>query len=179
MKLLKSYKLIYIFAIVLLTQANCCEGDFDTEPKYPKNVKGRPEYEWLVTVSAEQFNKNAVGSGWKWKSTERITENGETEAFVFVGNGYPLEYYFTPDSVWIFRYYQDRNIRQCSSFVYDETENLVVSPLIKYMQICRLDSSWMMTIEQAGDMGYFVNYYDRMLPFELNARMLGFEPVAE
>ena len=179
MKLLKSYKLIYVFTIVLLTQAMTCEGDFDREPKYQKNAKGRPEYEWLVTVSADQFNKDAIGSGWKWKTTERITEEGETEAFVFVGNGYPLEYYFTPDSVWIFRYYQDRNLRQCSTFVYDETENLVESPLIEYMQIRDLDSSRMITIEQAGDMGYFVNYYDRMLPFELNARMLGFEPIAE
>jgi hypothetical protein len=47
------------------------------------------------------------------------------------------------------------------------------------MQICSLDSSRLTTIEQAGGMGYFVNHYERMLPFELNARMLGFEPVAE
>jgi len=179
MKLLRYYKLMSIFAIVLLTQAMTCEGDFDREPKYPKNAKGRPEYELLVTVSAEQFNKEAVGCGWKWKKTERITEDGNSEAFVFVGNGYPLEYYFMPDSVWIFRYYQDRNLRQCSTFIYDETENLVVSPLIEYMQICSLDSSRLTTIEQAGGMGYFVNHYERMLPFELNARMLGFEPVAE
>lgn len=177
MKSSNYYKLVYIFAFALLTQATTCEGEYDGVPMYPKNAKGRPEYEWLVTVSAEQFNKYAVGSGWKWRKTERITEAGMTEVFYFAGNGYPLEYFFTSDSVWIFRYYQDRNLRQCSTFVYDETENQVVSPIIEYMQICKLDSSWMMTTEQAGNMGYFVNYYDRMMPFELNARMLGFEPV--
>ena len=154
-----------------------CEGDIDTEPIYPMNAKGHPEYKWLVTVSAEQFNKYAVGSGWKGKNTERITEAGTTESFVFTGNGYPMEYYFTQDSVWIFRYYQDRNLRQCTTFSYDETENLVESPGIAYMQICSLDSLRMMTIEHAGYMGYLVNHYERMMPFELNARMLGFEPV--
>lgn len=177
MRISKCYKLVYIFAFALLTQATYCEGDYDREPKYPKNAKGRPEYKWLVTVSADQFSKYAVGSGWKWKSTERITEEGKAEAFTFVGNGYPSEYYFTSDSVWIFRYYQDRNLRQCSTFVYDETENLVLSPLIEYMQICNLGNSWMMTVERAGEIGYVVNYYDKMMPFELNARMLGFEPV--
>ena len=112
---------------------------------------------------------------WKWKNTERITEAGTTESFVFTGNGYPMEYYFTQDSVWIFRYYQDRNLRQCTTFRYDETENLVESPGIAYMQICSLDSLRMMTIEHAGYMGYLVNHYERMMPFELNARMLGFE----
>ncbi len=177
MKFRNNYKLVYIFAFALLTQAMKCEGDIDSEPIYPTNVKGRPEYKWLVTVSAEQFNKYAVGTGWKWTNTERITEAGTTESFMFTGNGYPMEYYFTSDSVWTFRYFQDRNLRQRSTYSYDETENLVESPGIAYMQICSLDSLRMMTIEQAGYMGYLVNHYERMMPFELNARMLGFEPV--
>ena len=44
MKLLRYYKLMLIFAIVLLTQAMTCES-FDIEPKFPKNAKGHPEYE--------------------------------------------------------------------------------------------------------------------------------------
>ena len=79
----------------------------------------------------------------------------------------------------MFSYYQDRNVRQCSTYDYDETENQVNSPLIEYMQICSLNAKSMQTIEQVGGIGYFVNVYEVMMPFELNARMLGFEPVAE
>ena len=47
------------------------------------------------------------------------------------------------------------------------------------MQICSLSAKSMETIEQVEGIGYFVNEYEVMMPFELNARMLGFEPVAE
>lgn len=179
MKLSKCYKLVYIFAIVVLTQAMTCENFDESETMFHKNANGRPEYNWLNTVKARQFNENAVGKGWKWKSSSRITDDGKTEEFVFAGSGYPKEYYFTPDSVWVFSYYQDRNLRQCSTYGYDETENQVNSPLIEYMQICSLNAKSMQTIEQVGGIGYFVNVYEVMMPFELNARMLGFEPVAE
>ena len=179
MKLSKCYKLVYIFAIVVLTQAMTCENFDESETMFHKNAKGHPEFNWLTTVNAEQFNKKVVGKGWKWKSSSRITDDGKTEEFVFAGNGNPKEYYFTPDSVWVFSYYQDRNLRQCSTYDYDETENQVNSPLIEYMQICSLNAKSMETIEQTGDIGYFVNEYEVMMPFELNARMLGFEPVTE
>ena len=173
--MMKYYKLMQIFCFALLTQAMDCGEDFGESPnQYSKNQEGRPEYQWIVTISADRFNSHVVGRGWKWKRAMRITEEGAVEALAYTGNGYPRDYYFTADSVVVFEYYKDQNVRHGGTYSYDETRNTVVSPLIEYMQISGL-SGRMMTVEWCGSIGYVENYYEEMLPHELNAQMLGFK----
>lgn len=174
---MKYYKLMIVFAFVLLTQAMQCNEDYENEPLYPKNAEGKPEYIYLNTVSAKRFNRYAVRNGWKWSGSFRITEEGNLEKFVFTGNGNPVEYYFTSDSVIAFRYYQDRNVRWRDTYQYDETKNQLNIPSIEYMQVTSLDSLSMETIESVEGIGFFLNFYERMMPFELNARMLGFDEI--
>jgi hypothetical protein len=168
-----------VFAFVLLTQAMQCNEDYENEPLYPKNAEGKPEYIYLNTVSAKRFNRYAVRNGWKWSGSFRITEEGNLEKFVFTGNGNPVEYYFTSDSVIAFRYYQDRNVRWRDTYQYDETKNQLNIPSIEYMQVTSLDSLSMETIESVEGIGFFLNFYERMMPFELNARMLGFDEIKQ
>lgn len=175
---MKYYKLMIVFAFVLLTQAMQCE-DYEDEPLYPKNAEGKPEYIYLNTISAKRFSQYAVRNGWKWNSSYRITEEGDVEEFVFAGNGNPMEYYYTSDSVIVFKYYQDRNVRWRDSFQYDETNNLLNIPSIEYMQVTSLDSLSMEAVEYVEGVGFFLNYYKRMMPFELNARMLGFDEIKQ
>lgn len=176
---MKYYKLMIVFAFVLLTQAMQCNEDYENEPLYPKNAEGKPEYIYLNTVSAKRFNRYAVRNGWKWSGSFRITEEGNLEKFVFTGNGNPVEYYFTSDSVIAFRYYQDRNVRWRDTYQYDETKNQLNIPSIEYMQVTSLDSLSMETIESVKGIGFFLNFYERMMPFELNARMLGFDEIKQ
>ena len=176
---MKYYKLMIVFAFVLLTQAMQCNEDYENEPLYPKNAEGKPEYIYLNTVSAKRFNRYAVRNGWKWSASFRITEEGNLEKFVFTGNGNPVEYYFTSDSVIAFRYYQDRNVRWRDTYQYDETKNQLNIPSIEYMQVTSLDSLSMETIESVEGIGFFLNFYERMMPFELNARMLGFDEIKQ
>lgn len=176
---MKYYKLMIVFAFVLLTQAMQCNEDYENEPLYPKNAEGKPEYIYLNTVSAIRFNRYAVRNGWKWSGSFRITEEGNLEKFVFTGNGNPVEYYFTSDSVIAFRYYQDRNVRWRDTYQYDETNNQLNIPSIEYMQVTSLDSLSMETIESVEGIGFFLNFYERMMPFELNARMLGFDEIKQ
>ena len=176
---MKYYKLMIVFAFVLLTQAMQCNEDYENEPLYPKNAEGKPEYIYLNTVSAKRFNRYAVRNGWKWSGSFRITEEGNLEKFVFTGNGNPVEYYFTSDSVIAFRYYQDRNVRWRDTYQYDETKNQLNIPSIEYMQITSLYSLSMETIESVEGIGFFLNFYERMMPFELNARMLGFDEIKQ
>lgn len=176
---MKYYKLMIVFAFVLLTQAMQCNEDYENEPLYPKNAEGKPEYIYLNTVSAKRFNRYAVRNGWKWSGSFRITEEGNLEKFVFTGNGNPVEYYFTSDSVIAFRYYQDRNVRWRDTYQYDETKNQLNIPSIEYIQVTSLDSLSMETIESVEGIGFFLNFYERMMPFELNARMLGFDEIKQ
>ncbi len=176
---MKYYKLMIVFAFVLLTQAMQCNEDYENEPLYPKNAEGKPEYIYLNTVSAKRFNRYAVRNGWRWSGSFRITEEGNLEKFVFTGNGNPVEYYFTSDSVIAFRYYQDRNVRWRDTYQYDETKNQLNIPSIEYMQVTSLDSLSMETIESVEGIGFFLNFYERMMPFELNARMLGFDEIKQ
>ena len=176
---MKYYKLMIVFAFVLLTQAMQCNEDYENEPLYPKNAEGKPEYIYLNTVSAKRFNRYAVRNGWKWSGSFRITEEGNLEKFVFTGNGNPVEYYFTSDSVIAFRHYQDRNVRWRDTYQYDETKNQLNIPSIEYMQVTSLDSLSMETIESVEGIGFFLNFYERMMPFELNARMLGFDEIKQ
>ena len=176
---MKYYKLMIVFAFVLLTQAMQCNEDYENEPLYPKNAEGKPEYIYLNTVSAKRFNRYAVRNGWKWSGSFRITEEGNLEKYVFTGNGNPVEYYFTSDSVIAFRYYQDRNVRWRDTYQYDETKNQLNIPSIEYMQVTSLDSLSMETIESVEGIGFFLNFYERMMPFELNARMLGFDEIKQ
>ena len=176
---MKYYKLMIVFAFVLLTQAMQCNEDYENEPLYPKNAEGKPEYIYLNTVSAKRFNRYAVRNGWKWSGSFRVTEEGNLEKFVFTGNGNPVEYYFTSDSVIAFRYYQDRNVRWRDTYQYDETKNQLNIPSIEYMQVTSLDSLSMETIESVEGIGFFLNFYERMMPFELNARMLGFDEIKQ
>ena len=176
---MKYYKLMIVFAFVLLTQAMQCNEDYENEPLYPKNAEGKPEYIYLNTVSAKRFNRYAVRNGWKWSGSFRITEEGNLEKFVFTGNGNPMEYYFTSDSVIAFRYYQDRNVRWRDTYQYDETKNQLNIPSIEYMQVTSLDSLSLETIESVEGIGFFLNFYERMMPFELNARMLGFDEIKQ
>lgn len=177
--MMKYYKWMTVVAFVLLTQAMQCNEEFESEPQYLRNADGKPEYVYLNTISAEGFNRHAVRSGWKWKECSRITEEGELENFVLTGNGNPMEYYFTSDSVIVFQYYKDRNVRWRDTYRYDGTSNLVNIPSIEYMQVISLDSLRMKTIESVGGIGYFLFCYERMMPFELNARMLGFDEIQQ
>lgn len=172
-------KQIYVCLFAVLTMATTCEGD-DFEPYYPKNAHGIPEYKWLVTVSAESFQKNVIGEGWKWTRSSRITDEGQEERLFFQeSNGYPADYFFTADSVTKFIYKQEGNTRQCATYVYDEKENLLTSPLIKYMQVCNLGPNSLTVVEYSETYGYCVTDYERMMPFELNARLLGSKLVEE
>ncbi|MBQ2345335.1 MAG: hypothetical protein II390_06955, partial [Prevotella sp.] len=67
------------------------------------------------------------------------------------------------------------NERQSESYTYDASNNLIVNNMVKYMQLVHADSLRVSFIERRGN-NYFESKYERMLPYELNARWLGFTP---
>ena len=174
---MKYYKLLTVLSFALLTQANCCVGYGDDYVMYAKNSQGIPQYIYLTTIKTEDFKTHAVGKGWKYIRSFQIKEDGKVEYLTFLGNGYPMEYYFTDDSVIVFQYYQDKNVRWRDKYSYDETKNQINVPSLEYMQVNRLDSLNLEIVEAVGVMGFSVNTYELMMPYELNARMLGFDEI--
>ena len=173
------YKLMMIPCFALLTQAMTCDlEDYDYE-RYAINKDGIPEYIWTKTISKDSVYATLNGYGWKWVSGGRINEDGCEEQLNYSGNGRPVDYFFKEDSVFIFKYYQDKNVLVTDTFRYDEKTNLIMSPSISYMQISTISYYGLITIEEVEGIGYCANYYNRMMPHELNAKLLGFTETKE
>ena len=94
--------------------------------------------------------------------------NGESE---FI----PKDLYFDKDSITLFLFKQNINERQSDAYTYDVSKNLIVSKVVNYMQLAYADSTNIKLIERIGN-NYYANYYERMLPYELNALWNGSKP---
>ena len=78
----------------------------------------------------------------------------------------------------VFVYRHDSNERHRESFSYDATNNLIISKAIVYMQLVVADSTSVSFIERLNG-HYYKSTYERMLPYELNARWNGSKPEKE
>ena len=87
----------------------------------------------------------------------------------------PNDLYFGADSMTVFMYKESSNERRTDSYFYDATNNRIFSQAIVYMQLTYADSVNISFIEQLGN-HYYKSYYERMLPYELNARWNGSKP---
>ena len=160
----------------ILTQATQCE-DEPEEPPYVMSDDNVPQDFFLTTISTAFFQENIVGYGWKWKESRRIDKEGRGVSYdaSTLTDYIPDDLYFGTDSMTVFVYKQDCNERRTDSYVYDATDNRVLSHAIDYMQLTYATSYGISFIERHGD-SYYHNYYEPMLPYELNARWNGSKP---
>ncbi len=173
----KAYRLLAVLMFGILSQAMTCEEEF---PEYIMSEGEIPQVPYLTTISAGFFQENIVGHGWKWKASWLIGEDGYGTSFYPTDeSGFvPNDYYFGTDSMTVFVYRHDSNERHRESFSYDATNNLIISKAIVYMQLVVADSTSVSFIERLNG-HYYKSTYERMLPYELNARWNGSKPEKE
>lgn len=172
----KMYRILVVLMFGILTQATSCEDDFP-EQSYIMSEDRVPQEPYLTTISADYFRANIIGNGWKWKESWRIGDDG-IGMYLYVTNAsdfIPYDLYFGTDSMTVFLYKQDRNLRRTKGFIYDAANNRILSDAIAYMQLTYADSVNISVIEQNGGY-YYKSSYERMLPYELNARFNGSLP---
>lgn len=172
----KMYRVITVLLFGMLTQATTCEEDLN-DHSYIMSEEKVPQEPYLTTISADCFQTNIARYGWKWKESWRIGEDGigvrhyATNESDFI----PNDLYFGTDSMTVFLYRQDSNLRRTDSYTYDAANNRIMSNAIVYMQLTYADSVSISFIERLGDY-YYKSDYERMLPYELNARWNGSKP---
>ena len=170
------YRYLSVLLFGILTQATSCEEDYP-EQSYIMSEDNVPEEPYLTTISTAYFQTNIVGHGWKWKESWRIDEKGVGVRYdaANLSDYIPVDLYFGADSMTVFMYKETSNERRTDSYIYDATNNRILSQAIDYMQLTDADSSCISFIERHGN-HYYKSYYDRMLPYELNARWNGSKP---
>ena len=172
----KMYQIITVLLFGMLTQAMTCEEDY-LDQHYIMSEDKVPQEPYLTTISTDYFQANVARCGWKWKESWRIGEDGigvrhyATNESDFI----PNDLYLGTDSMSVFLYRQDCNLRRTDSYTYDAVNNRILSNAIVYMQLTYADSVRISVIERLGDY-YFKSDYERMLPYELNARWNGSKP---
>ena len=170
------YRVLLVLLFGILTQATSCEGDYP-EQNYIMSEDNVPQEPYLTTISADYFLANIVQHGWKWKESWRIDEKGVGVRYDAsnLSDYIPNDLYFGADSMTVFMYKESSNERRTDSYFYDATNNRILSQAIVYMQLTYADSVNISFIEQLGN-HYYKSYYERMLPYELNARWNGSKP---
>lgn len=172
----KIYRLLAILMFGILTQATTCEDDIPKQ-NYIMNEDKVPQEPYLTTISSDYFQANVARHGWKWKGSWRIGEDGISMCY-YATNEWdfmPNDLYFGTDSMTVFLYKQDCNLRRTDSYTYDAANNLIKSNAIVYMQLTDADSLNITFIERLGNY-YYKSSYERMLPYEVNARWNGSKP---
>lgn len=172
----KIYRILALLLFGILTQATSCEEE-ELPMRYLMSEDNVPQEPYLTTISAAFFQANIVGHGWKWNGSWRIDENGNSERYdvTNLSDYIPNDLYFGADSMTVFVYKQSINERHTDSYTYDVANNRILSQAIDYMQLIDADSVSISFIERHGN-HYYKSYYDRMLPYELNARWNGSKP---
>ena len=145
--------------------------------RYTMSEDNIPQEPYLTTISAAFFQANIIGHGWKWNGSWRIDKNGNSKRYdvTNLSDYIPNDLYFGADSMTVFVYKQSSNVRCTDSYTYDVANNRILSQAIDYMQLIDADSVRISFIERHGDY-YYKSNYDRMLPYELNARWNGSKP---
>lgn len=169
-------RLLSVLMFGILTQASSCEEDFP-EHIYIMSEDKVPQEPYLTTISSGYFQSNIVGHGWKWKESWLIDEEGVGVHYdaTNLSDFIPNDLYFGVDSMTVFMYKQASNERLTDSYAYDATNNRILSQVVVYMQLTYADSITISFIERLGN-HYYKSYYERMLPYELNARWNGSKP---
>lgn len=171
------YRFLSVLMFGILTQATKCGEDLPEQGYIMSEDKVPQEY-FLTTISANYFQTNIAQHGWKWKEAWRIDEEGIGVRYeaTSLSDLIPHDLYFGADSMTVFLYKQTSNERQTDSYTYDATNNRILSQAVAYMQLTDADSVSIAFIERLGN-HYYKSRYERMLPFELNARWNGSKPV--
>lgn len=171
------YRVLGVLMLGMITQAMTCDEYDDYLMEYTMSKDNVPQVPYLTTISSNYFMENVTQHGWKWIETWQIGADGIGKRFhvTFESDFIPNDLYFGTDSMTMFLYKRNSNERQTASYTYDAANNLIVSDIVKYMQLVQADSLRVSFIERRGN-HYFESKYERMLPYELNARWLGFTP---
>ena len=172
--------ILHIMVVLLFgmtTMAFRCDDDFPGENEYVMSEDNVPQEYYHTTISANYFQQCIVGYGWKLKESWKINANGVASLYIINGESefIPKDLYFDKDSITLFLFKQNINERQSDAYTYDVSKNLIVSKVVDYMQLAYADSTNIKLIERIGN-SYYANYYERMLPYELNALWNGSKP---
>ena len=172
----KMYHILTVLMFAMLTQAMTCEEE-DTWLVFTMTENKVPQEPSLTTISTNFFQENVAGHGWKWNYSYRIDENGIGEAYsaTSLSDFTPNDLFFGTDSMTVFMYRKDSNVRRTKSYTYDASNNRILSDAIAYMQLTHADPYRIEFIELL-DGHYYKNHYERMLPYEVNARWNGSKP---
>lgn len=170
------FRFLPVLMFGILTQAMSCESDLP-EQSFIMSENKVPQKPYLTTISSDYFQSNIMGHGWKWKESWRIDENGVGVFYhaTNLSDLIPNDLYFGVDSMTVFVYKQASNERLTDSYAYDSSHNLILSRAVAYMQLTDADSVSITFIERLGS-HYYESIYERMLPYELNARWNGSKP---
>lgn len=172
-KMKTTYRIIMLLMIAVLTQATQCEEDLP-ELRYTMSEDRVPQEPYLTTIATDYFKSNIVNYGWKWKESWRIGEDGISVRYYATTESdfIPNDLYFGKDSMTVFQYKKDCNLRRTGSYTYNAANNQVLSNAIDYMQVTHVDSAKFEVIERLGR-HYYKSCYERMVPYEVNARWNG------
>ena len=171
------YRYLSVMLFGIMTQATSCEFEEIPEQSFIMSEDNVPQEPYLTTISAAYFQTNIVERGWKWKESWQINEKGVGIRYDAsnLSDYIPNDLYFGADSMTVFMYKQTSNERRTKSYIYDASNNHILSQAIAYMQLIYADSVNISFIEQHGS-HYYKSNYERMLPYELNARWNGSKP---
>jgi len=159
--------------------ATSCSDDY----YYEHADDGRPEYEYLTTIPAEQFANQAVGFGWRRTETRIINEEGYANIYEYQNNVllFPSHYYFTADSVTQFAYNGTDSISRRYTYSYEERTNMLNSEAWSYMQLTKLSTTKMCIVEKFYEDDRHVFFaeatYERVLPFDMYEFWNNFKPL--
>lgn len=173
-------KLLALGLIGLGCIAASCSDDY----YYEHADDGRPEYEYLTTIPAEQFANQAVGFGWQRTATRIINEEGYADVYEYPKDHVmlsPSHYYFTTDSVTQFTFNGTDSISRCFPYTYDERTNMLNSDGLGYMQLTKLSSTKMCIVEKFYEDNIHVFFaettYERILPFDMYDYWNNYKPL--
>lgn len=172
--------ILHIMVVLLFgmtTMAFRCDDDYPGENEYVMSEDNVPQEYYHTTISASYFQQCIVGYGWKLDESWKINADGVASLYITNGESdfIPKDLYFDKDSITLFLFKQNINERQSDAYTYDVSKNLIVSKVVDYMQLAYAGSTNIKLIERIGNT-YYANYYERMLPYELNALWNGSKP---
>ena len=176
-------KKLLLFSLLALggLTLSCSDDDY----YYEHAEDGRPEYEYLTTIPAEQFDYQAVGYGWRRTDTRIINEEGYADEYEYhyASGLFPSHYYFSEDSVTQFTYTATDSIRRRFTYTYDERTNMLNSSAWKFMQLSKLTPLKMWMVEKFYEDDRHVFFieatYERILPFDMYDYWNNFKPIEQ